>query len=99
MSFFPAVRRFINWRALSLTLFFMLLVSLLWEVTLAVPYNWWNFQHRQMMGIFISAWSGLPIEEVCVWVAVTYATAIIFEVVKVGLATERTMREVLLGAR
>ena len=39
VSFFPVARRFINWRALSLTLFFMLLVSLLWEATLAVPYQ------------------------------------------------------------
>jgi hypothetical protein len=98
-SFFPVARRFINWRALSLTLFFMLLVSLLWEVTLAVPYNWWNFQHRQMMGILIGAWSDLPIEEVCVWVAVTYATAIFFEVVKVWLASERTVRDAFMGTK
>jgi hypothetical protein len=97
VSFFPVARRFINWRALSLTLFFMLLVSLLWEATLGVPYNWWNFQHRQMMGIFIGAWSGLPIEEVCVWVAVTYATAIVFEVVKVWQASERSVRKAMLG--
>jgi hypothetical protein len=97
VTFYPVARRFINWRALSLTLFFMLLVSLLWEATLAVPYNWWNFQHRQMMGIFVGAWSYLPIEEVFVWVAVTYATAILFEVVKVGLASERSVRDALLG--
>ena len=66
VSFFPVARRFVNWRALSLTLFFMLLVSLLWEATLAVPYHWWGFQHHQMTGFFIGAWSGLPIEEVCV---------------------------------
>jgi hypothetical protein len=47
VSFYPVARRFINWRALSLTLFFMLLVSLLWEATVAVPYNWWNFQQQQ----------------------------------------------------
>jgi hypothetical protein len=99
VSFFPVARRFINWRALSLTLFFMLLVSLLWEATLAVPYNWWNFQHRQMTGLFIGAWSRLPIEEVCVWIAVTYATAVVFEVVKVWLASERSAREALLGKR
>ena len=98
-SFFPVARRFINWRALSLTLFFMLLVSLVWEATLAVPYNWWNFQHSQMMGIFIGAWSRLPIEEICVWIAVTYATVIVFEVVKVLLASERPVRETLLGAK
>jgi hypothetical protein len=96
-SFFPVAKRFINWRALSLTLFFMLLVSLIWEATLAVPYQWWNFQHHQMMGLFVSAWSELPIEEVCVWIAVTYATAIVFEVVKIWLASERPVREALLG--
>ena len=99
MSFFPVARRFINWRAFSLTLFFMLLVSLLWEATLAVPYHWWSFQHHQMMGLFIGAWSGLPIEEVCVWIAVTYATAIVFEVVKVCLASERSVRDALLGVK
>jgi len=99
MSFFPVAKRFINWRALSLTLFFMLLISLFWEATLALPYNWWNFQHRQMIGLFIGAWSGLPIEEICVWVAVTYATVIVFEVVKVLLASERPVRETLLGSK
>ena len=99
VSFFPVARRFINWRALSLTLFFMLLVSLLWEATLAVPYGWWNFQHRQMMGLYIGAWSRLPIEEICVWIAVTYATAIVFEVVKVCLASECSVRDALLGAK
>jgi hypothetical protein len=99
VSFFPVARRLINWRALSLTLFFMLLVSLVWEATLAVPYNWWNFQRSQMMGIFVGAWSRLPIEEICVWIAVTYATVIVFEVVKVLLASERPVRETLLGAK
>ena len=98
VAFFPVVRRFINWRALSLTLFFMLLVSLLWEATLAVPYNWWNFQHRQMIGVFIGAWSGLPIEEVVLWIAVSYATVIVFEVVKVWLASERSMRDAMLDS-
>jgi hypothetical protein len=99
VSFFPAARRFINWRALSLTLFFIALVSLLWEATLAVPYNWWNFQHPQMLGLFIGAWSALPIEEVFVWVAVTYATVIVFEVMKVLLASERSVRDTLLGEK
>ena len=99
VTFFPVARRFINWRALSLTLFFMLLVSMLWEATLALPYNWWNFQHRQMIGMFIGAWSRLPIEEVFVWVAVTYATAIVFEVAKVWVALERPTRDVLFGSK
>ncbi len=89
MSFYPVARRFINWRAFSLTMFFMLLVSELWEATLALPYCWWGFQHSQMIGLFVGAWSDLPIEEVCVWIAVTYATVIVFEVVKVWQASVR----------
>jgi hypothetical protein len=47
MSFFPTARPFINWRAFSLTLFIIVLVSLIWEATLAVPYQWWGFQPAQ----------------------------------------------------
>jgi hypothetical protein len=95
-GFFPTARRFINWRAFSLTLFFILLVSLLWEATLAVPYQWWDYQPQQMIGIRIGAWSGLPIEAVCVWIAVTYATAIVFEVVKLWQASERPAKDAFL---
>jgi hypothetical protein len=97
MSFYPVARKFINWRAFSLTLFFMLLVSELWEVTLALPYGWWNFQHRQMIGLFVGAWSNLPIEEVFVWIAVTYATTIVFEVVKIWQASGRRAKDAFLG--
>jgi hypothetical protein len=99
MSFYPIAKRFINWRALSLTLFLMLLISLLWEATLALPYGWWNFQHRQMIGLFVGAWFDLPIEEVCVWIAVTYATVIVYEVVKVWQASGRGVKEAFLGSQ
>ena len=98
MSFYPVVRRFINWRALSLTMFFILLVSLLWEATLAMPYGWWNYQHRAMMGVFIGAWSCLPLEAVLVWLAVTYAAVIVFEVVKVWQASGRGAKDAFVGA-
>lgn len=97
VSFYPVARRFINWRALSLTMFFILLVSLLWEATLALPYGWWNYQHAAMMGVFIGAWSGLPIEAVFVWLAVTYGTVILFEVVKIWQASGRRAKEAFLG--
>ncbi len=97
MSFYPVARRFINWRAFSLTIFFMLLISQFWEATLAVPYGWWGFQHRQMVGLFVGAWSNLPIEEVFVWMAVTYATTIVFEVVKIWQASGRRAKDAFLG--
>jgi hypothetical protein len=97
VSFFPTARRFINWRAFSVALFFILLVSLLWEATLAVPYRWWDYQPRRMLGLRIGAWSDLPIEAVCVWIAVTYATAIVFEIVKLWQASERPAKDAFLG--
>ena len=99
VSFYPVVRRFINWRAMSLTMFFILLVSLLWEATLALPYGWWNYQHAAMMGVFIGAWSGLPIEAVLVWLAVTYGTVILFEAVKIWQASGRRAKEAFLGTK
>jgi hypothetical protein len=99
MSFFSTARRFINWRAFSLVLFFILLVSLLWEATLAVPYQWWDYQPRHMIGLRIGAWSGLPIEAVCVWIAVTYATAIVFEIVKLWQASGRPAKHAFLGLK
>lgn len=99
VSFYPVVRRFINWRAMSLTMFFILLVSLLWEATLVLPYGWWNYQRPAMMGVFIGAWSGLPIEAVVVWLAVTYGTVILFEAVKIWQASGRRAKEAFLGTK
>jgi hypothetical protein len=96
-SLFDSARRLINWRAFSLTIFMILLISMFWEATLAVPYGWWGFQQNQMMGLFIGAWAGLPVEEVFVWLAVTFATTIVFEIVKICLASEKTVRVSLLG--
>jgi hypothetical protein len=94
---FPSALPVINWRALSLNMFLILLISLLWEATLAVPYGWWGFQHAQMLGIYITAWSGLPIEEVCVWIAVTYATIIVYEVVRRWKSSGRGARHAFFG--
>jgi hypothetical protein len=97
VSFFHAARRFINWRAFSLTVFMILLISMFWEATLAVPYGWWGYQQKQMMGLFIGAWAGLPIEAVVVWIAVTYGTTIVYEIVKIWQASGKPMRHAFLG--
>ena len=93
----PSARPVINWRAFSLAAFFVLLVSLMWEVTLAVPYGWWNFRDEQMLGVHITAWAALPIEEVCLWMTVTYATVIVYETVKCWQASGKSMRHALFG--
>lgn len=96
-AFFPVARRFINWRAFSLTIFMILLISMFWEATLAVPYGWWGYQQRQMMGLFIGAWAGLPIEAVVVWIAVTYGTTIVYEILKLWQAAEKPAGQAFFG--
>jgi len=93
----PSAMPVINWRALSLTLLVILLISLLWEATLGVPYGWWGFQDQQMIGIHITAWSGLPIEEVILWIAVSYATAIVYETLRRWQSSGKRARHAFFG--
>jgi len=98
-GFFYTAQQFINWRAFSFTFFLLLLISLLWEVTLALPYGWWEYQPRALMGLHIGAWSGLPIEAVCVWFAVTFTTVFIYEVIKIWKALGTRALEAFFGIR
>ena len=85
-GFFKTAQRLINWRAFSFTFFLLLLISLLWEVTLALPYGWWRYRDEAMIGPKIGAWSDLPIEPICVWMAVTSTTVIVYELIKIWKA-------------
>ncbi len=93
----PAALPVINWRAFSLTVLIVLLISLLWEATLGVPYGWWGFQDAEMIGIRITAWSGLPIEEVFLWIVVSYATAIVYEVLRRWQSSGKRAKHAFLG--
>ncbi len=93
----PSALPVINWRALGLTFFLILLISLLWEATLALPYGWWGFRDAQMIGIYITAWSRLPIEEVFIWCAVTYATVILYETVRRWQSSGKCASHAFLG--
>jgi hypothetical protein len=93
----PSAAPVINWRAFSLAAFFVLLVSLIWEATLAIPYGWWNFRDEQMLGVRITAWGELPIEEICLWIGVTYATVIVYETVKCWQSSGKPIRRALFG--
>src|SRR5436190_9007745 len=98
-GFFYTARSFINWRAFSFTFFLLLLISLLWEVTLALPYGWWEYQPRALIGLLIGAWSGLPIEAVCVRLAVSFTTVITYEVIKIWKALGTRALEAFFGIR
>lgn len=95
--FFKITVHLINWRAFSSTFFFILLISLMWEATLASPYQWWNYNYSQMIGITIGAWVKLPIEAVLVWMAVTFTTVIIYETIKIWLHTGYSFKRAMIG--
>jgi lycopene cyclase domain-containing protein len=78
------VKNFVNWRAFAMTLSVTLGVSLLWEVTLAIPGGWWGYQDGAMLGVFIAPWYGLPVEAVTVWIFSSFAV-LIYEAAKIFL--------------
>ena len=98
-GFFYTAQRFINWRAFSFTFFLLLLLSLLWEVTLALPYGWWEYRSNILIGLQIGGWSGLPLEAVCVWLAVTFTTVITYEVIKIWKALGTCALAAFFGIR
>lgn len=98
-GFFDAVKAFVNWRAFSFTFLLVLLISLVWEASLAAPFGWWGYQHDAMTGIYIEGWRGLPIEAVFVWLAVCFTTVIVYEAVRVWVASGASLGEAMLGRR
>lgn len=98
-GFFRTAQPFVNWRAFSVAFFPILLISLLWEATLAIPYGWWNYRPAAMTGLTIGAWHDLPVEAVCVWLAVTFTTVIVYEVIKIWQALGTSAWEAFFGPR
>jgi hypothetical protein len=50
-----------------------------------------------MMGIQITAWDYLPIEAVFVWIAVSFQTAMVYEVIRRWQASGKKARHAFLG--
>ncbi len=96
-AFLKSTHEFINWRAFSFTFFVITLISLIWEATLAAPFGWWGYHNKQMMGIFINGWWGLPVEAAIVWLMVTFTTVITYEVIKIWLNCGKKAKEAFLG--
>ncbi len=95
--FVRTIRRFVNWRAFAFTYSALLLVSLVWEVTLAIPYEWWNYQPAHMLGVSIRAWGHLPLEAVLVWLVITWDGVLAFEFFRVFWHFDTSVRKAVLG--
>jgi len=92
-SVFNAVRDRINWRAFSFAMLVMFTVSTWWEATVAFPYQWWTYRDEMMIGVFIKAWNGLPVEEPLLWLLVSFTTVLTFEANLLDLLGKRSAAE------
>jgi hypothetical protein len=68
LFFWKITKSLVNRQALVFTIVVTTLISIVWEVTLALPRGYWNYNHDYMLGISIPAWDSLPVEAVTVWI-------------------------------
>jgi len=95
--FLEKIKDRINWQAWASTALTMFFISLLWECTIAYPYQWWGYKPEQMMGMRIRAWSDLPAEEPFLWVLVSFSAVVIFETVRALVDSDRPSGPTLFG--
>ena len=71
MFLYRTIGNLTNWPAFAVTVLYVLVTSLIWEVTLAIPRHWWNYEPSGMIGLTITAWSRgddiFPVEAAAVW--------------------------------
>ncbi len=84
---YEATKQLVNWRALSMTVLYVLATSIIWEVTLAFPRRWWGYQPGALLGKFVEPWTldpswPFPVEAVLVWLAAPLASIFTYELVK-----------------
>ncbi len=84
---FSTVREYVNWRAFGVTALYLLVTSMGWEATLAVPRHWWGYKPSAMLGIWVSAWTRdpawpFPLEAALVWFASPFSIVLMYEFVK-----------------
>jgi hypothetical protein len=88
----------VNTRAFLLVMILQVLVSVIWEATLALPYGWWNYKPDGMTGRQIFPWSDLPVEACFFWISVGWSAMFIHEATKIKVRSGRTWWEVLTGS-
>lgn len=94
-----AVRPVVNQPAFVYKTLALVLTSLLWEATLALPYGWWGFHHENMMGILIRPWFNLPVEEVVLWPCAAWLNLTLYESIRIYLRSGRPLMDLLFNPR
>jgi hypothetical protein len=102
MFLYRAVGTLTNWPAFAVTTFYVLFTSIVWEVTLAIPRQWWGYQPSGMIGVTIAAWSRgeaiFPIEAAAVWLFAPFSSVLTYEFAKAFMHHPSGTRVALFGA-
>ena len=92
-----------NWPAFAATTLYALLTSVIWEVTLAIPRQWWGYEPSGMVGVTIAAWSRgdaiLPVEAAAVWLFAPFSSILTYEFAKALMHHPRPTKVALFGSR
>ncbi|MCX7725556.1 MAG: hypothetical protein N2053_01775, partial [Chitinispirillaceae bacterium] len=94
--FYRVTRNFVNWQAFTTSLLVTVLISIIWEVTLALPRGYWGYNKGAMIGIFISVWHDLPLEAVTVWIFCSLVI-LVYEFLKICFFTPTYRHSFLYG--
>jgi hypothetical protein len=101
--FYRAIGNLTNWPAFAVTLLYVLVTSLIWEVTLAIPRQWWGYEPSGMIGLTIAAWSRgdaiFPVEAAVVWLFAPFSSILIYEFAKALTHHPRPTKVALFGSR
>jgi hypothetical protein len=101
MFLYRAIGALTNWSAFAVTTLYIILTSVIWEVTLAIPRQWWGYQPSGMIGVTIAAWSRdnaiFPIEAAVVWLFAPFASILTYEFAKALAHHPQPTRVALFG--
>jgi hypothetical protein len=99
---YRAVGWLTNWQALAVTTLYVLVTSIIWEVTLAIPRAWWGYEPSGMIGITIAAWSRgdaiFPVEAAAVWLTAPFSCVLIYEFANAFFHDTRSTLAALFGS-
>jgi len=91
-----------NWPAFAVTWLYVLITSLVWEVTLAIPRQWWGYEPSGMIGLTIAAWSRgdaiFPVEAAVVWLFAPFSSILTYEFAKALTHHPGTTKAALFGS-
>jgi hypothetical protein len=102
MFLYRTIGNLTNWPAFAATTLYVLVTSVIWEVTLAIPRQWWGYEPSGMIGLTITAWSRgdaiFPVEAAVVWLFAPFASILTYEFAKALTHHPRAIKDALFGS-